>query len=74
MLFMLLPHKLHIRLAVIDVGNEKLWLSGGLRIFVPGFVNSDQLAQKFKYEHQRSYLVVALKTMLEREVDYRNWM
>jgi len=59
----LLPHKLHIRRVVIDVGNEKQWLSGRLRIFIPGFVNSDLLAQKLKYEHQRAYLVVALKTI-----------
>jgi hypothetical protein len=28
---MLLTHKLHIRHVVIDVGNAKLWRSGGLR-------------------------------------------
>ena len=55
-------HKLHIR-RVIEVGNETLWLSGGLRIFIPGFANSDLLAQTLKYEHQRAYLVLALKTI-----------
>jgi len=43
-------------------------------VFIPGFVNSDQLAQKLKYEHQTSIPRGGLENYLEREVDSRNWM
>jgi len=54
MLFMILPHKLRIRHVVINVGMKNY----GFR--VGGY---SQQAQRLKYEHQRAYLEVALKTI-----------